>query len=87
MTYITEDFSIIFEGEVGGNEGDIAIDDVFLQKGACASFGSCTFDEFDYCTWSNINDGRDNIDWVLQSGATDTENTGPSYEQNFYLFN
>ena len=78
MAYITEDFSLIFEGVIGGKEGNIAIDDVFLRKGACGSFGSCTFEDYDYCTWTNVEDGRDNIDWVLQSGETDAENTGPT---------
>lgn len=56
----------------------MAIDDVTLENGACPAFGSCTFENSDYCSWQNVIDGRDKLDWEFGSHSTDTTNTGPS---------
>ena len=70
-------FQFVFEGIRGqGYQGDIAIDDIKLTKGACSSPGSCNF-ENGRCTWTNAQTG-DDFDWRVGSGTTSTFGTGPS---------
>ena len=70
-------FQIVFEGIRGqGYMGDIAIDDIKLSKGACASPGSCNFEK-GRCTWTNAQTG-DDFDWRDGSGSTTSFGTGPS---------
>jgi len=59
-------------------EGDIAIDDVYVTPGECRSFGSCDFENNDYCSWSNVKDKRDVFDWELGMGPTSSSFTGPT---------
>jgi hypothetical protein len=53
-------YQIAFEGIIGGNssnsfEGDIAIDDVKIEKRECLPIGFCDFETLPrFCTWSNI---------------------------------
>ena len=70
--------SVSFEGVRGnGPFGDIAIDDVSLEEGACPRPGDCTFEK-GRCTWLEIQDGTDTFDWQLGSGKTQSFSTGPS---------
>ncbi len=55
----TELYQIAFEGIIGNKsfyfEGDIAIDDVKVEKRVCPSLGFCDFETSPrLCTWSNI---------------------------------
>lgn len=72
-------FTILIEAEKGELAlGAIAIDDLKLQIGACSSFGSCSFEEDNYCQWQNINDIRDNFDWEIANTDTASYGTGPT---------
>ena len=64
----------------------IAIDDLRLQDGQCAAFGSCSFDGYDFCTWRNVEDGRDRFDWQFGSSRSSPLETGPAYDLSIYLF-
>lgn len=48
-----EDFQVVFEGVVGSSyDGDIAIDDIFMDSnGPCAPKGVCTFED-STCLWT-----------------------------------
>lgn len=56
----------------------MAIDDLRLENGACQAYGSCSFEDSDYCTWQNVDDKRDQFDWEFGSDKTATLLTGPS---------
>ncbi|XP_067654505.1 MAM and LDL-receptor class A domain-containing protein 2-like [Haliotis asinina] len=74
---LTGNYQIAFEGVRGVSYlGDIAIDDVSITSGACASPASCTFEK-GYCSWTNLQ-GQDDFDWTLNSGSTSSLYTGPS---------
>ncbi|KAL8608892.1 hypothetical protein ACOMHN_065230 [Nucella lapillus] len=82
---------VVFEGIRGTNfRADIAIDDISINQGACASDGSCDF-ETGLCTWVNTHQG-DDFDWTMTSGKTATGSTGPTADhtrgdsQGKYLF-
>ena len=67
----------MFEGVVGsGPYADIAIDDIQMSSGACATPGDCTFEK-DTCIWSNTQNG-DDFDWLRKKGRTNSQFTGPS---------
>lgn len=67
----------MFEGVRGSSSvGDIAIDDVQLIDGLCASPATCDF-ERPGCTWSNTVVG-DDFDWIRSQGMTGTYGTGPT---------
>jgi hypothetical protein len=62
------------------NKGDIAIDDVLINKGTCGSTYFCDFEE-DLCSWSNAQNGYDDdFDWLRNAGSTATFSTGPSVD-------
>ncbi|CAF0808194.1 unnamed protein product, partial [Brachionus calyciflorus] len=57
-----EDYEIVFEGIVGSSfDGDIAIDDVFIDtKGACRPIASCTFED-SLCNWQQDPSNKFNL--------------------------
>ena len=61
-----------------GIYGDIALDDIKMEYGPCPNYGSCTFENNDYCDWHNVYDKRDDFDWEFGSYQTGTTMTGPS---------
>ncbi|KAM9718846.1 MAM and LDL-receptor class A domain-containing protein 1 [Menidia menidia] len=65
---------VILEATVGGEAGDIAIDDISLVHGACPASDLCDFEESS-CNWQQMT--SDNFDWVRHSGHTANPNTGP----------
>ncbi|CAL1289274.1 unnamed protein product [Larinioides sclopetarius] len=70
---------ILFEAVLErGDKGFIALDNVVVKEGGCPNPGSCDF-ESDMCTWQNAESGVD-IEWVLNSGPTPTDNTGPDVD-------
>ncbi|XP_071486324.1 MAM and LDL-receptor class A domain-containing protein 1-like [Diadema antillarum] len=82
-------YQAVIEGVVGsGSEGGITIDEVGFTSGPCNPPGHCNFEK-GMCSWQN-RDG-DNFDWERTSGATNFDNTGPSYDhtlgndQGFYM--
>ncbi|CAF0741635.1 unnamed protein product, partial [Brachionus calyciflorus] len=88
-----QNFSIIFEGErVEGATTLMALDDISLVQGSCQSFGSCTFEDDEYCLWTNVLDVRDQFDWEFGSSQTISVGTGPSFDHTLgttlgsYLF-
>ncbi|KAM7379552.1 hypothetical protein PAMP_005098 [Pampus punctatissimus] len=65
---------VILEATVGGEAGDIAIDDISLISGPCPASDLCDFEEGS-CNW--LQQTTDDADWVRQSGSTLNPNTGP----------
>uniref|UniRef100_A0A3Q3FG89 MAM domain-containing protein n=1 Tax=Labrus bergylta TaxID=56723 RepID=A0A3Q3FG89_9LABR len=63
---------VVLEATVGGEAGDIAIDDMSFISGPCPP--SCDFEEGS-CNWQQQT--TDDFDWVRQSGHTFNPNTGP----------
>lgn len=70
---------LVFEG-IRGNTytGDIGLDDITLQNGACLPPGNCDF-ESGFCTWRNDHYG-DDFDWLRNRGTTTSGRTGPSVD-------
>ncbi|XP_034558606.1 MAM and LDL-receptor class A domain-containing protein 2 [Notolabrus celidotus] len=65
---------VILEATVGGEAGDIAIDDISIVSGPCPASDVCDFEEGS-CNWQQHT--TDDFDWVRQSGPTFNPNTGP----------
>ncbi|XP_018531715.2 MAM and LDL-receptor class A domain-containing protein 1 [Lates calcarifer] len=65
---------VILEATVGGEAGDIAIDDISIISGPCPVSDLCDFEEGS-CNWQQQTD--DDFDWIRQSGSTHNANTGP----------
>ena len=71
-------FQLVIEGERGDDSNsNMAIDDIQLVVGQCQSFGACTFEGDTFCSWNNVIDGRDQLDWEFGERRTDTYSTGP----------
>ncbi|GAB1608584.1 hypothetical protein Ahia01_001142600 [Argonauta hians] len=78
---IDNKFQIIFEGVIGkGQHGDIAIDDIQIAPGECEVGGDCDFDH-GRCTWKNM--GGNAYYWLLGSGLTSSDQTGPTNDHTF----
>lgn len=41
----------------------------------------CDFENDDLCTWQNSNEVE--LQWLLNSGPTPSEDTGPSYDHTY----
>ncbi|XP_077580663.1 MAM and LDL-receptor class A domain-containing protein 2 [Stigmatopora nigra] len=65
---------VILEASVGGQAGDIAVDDISLGLGACPDSDLCDFEDGN-CNWQQNSD--DDTDWIRHSGPTPNPNTGP----------
>lgn len=75
-------YQIVFEGVIGKSyRGDIALDDVTLQKGQCPSQSLCTFDDPGLCGWRNVQ--GDNFDWTRSNSGTSSFGTGPSNDHTY----
>ena len=80
-------FQLFIEGIRGKNfQGDIAIDDVWVDEFPCPAPGACDFEDQSFCTWSQVKNGnssytgQDDFDWELLSGSTPSFNTGPKVD-------
>ncbi|XP_069014100.1 apical endosomal glycoprotein [Embiotoca jacksoni] len=71
---VQEVHQVILEATVGGEAGDIAIDDISLTPGPCPLSDLCDFEEGS-CEWQQQT--TDDFDWVRQWGDTPNPNTGP----------
>lgn len=73
-----ETHQILIEASVGGEAGDIAIDDLSFIEGACApTDGLCDFEE-GRCNWEQEVD--DDLDWVRGSGNTPVIKIQPNFD-------
>ena len=77
----------MIEGIRGQNyQGDIAIDDVWVDEYPCPAPGACDFESQSFCTWSQVPNlssnktGYDDFDWELLSGNTPSIGTGPKVD-------
>ncbi|CAK8676682.1 unnamed protein product [Clavelina lepadiformis] len=85
-------FTIVFEATVGSNfHSDTALDDVNIKHGACPKpLFQCDFDQGSLCGF--IQDSDDDFDWIPNSGATSSADTGPIADNTlenssgFYLY-
>ncbi|BFZ04222.1 hypothetical protein BsWGS_07261 [Bradybaena similaris] len=82
-------FNIVFEARSRyADQGDIALDDISMTPGTCASVtptpaagtfsSTCSFETPTICGYRQDND--DDFDWTRNSGDTITPNTGPSVD-------
>ncbi|XP_014854147.1 PREDICTED: MAM and LDL-receptor class A domain-containing protein 2-like [Poecilia mexicana] len=65
---------VILEATVGGEAGDIAIDDISFIHGPCPDSDLCDFEEGS-CSWQQ--EASDDFDWIRKWGSTLNPNTGP----------
>lgn len=69
----------MIEGIRGGNfNSDIALDELMFTDGACVPRGDCDFEDKNACGY--VNDGTNNLDWLVYSGSTPSYNTGPTID-------
>ncbi|XP_072182120.1 MAM and LDL-receptor class A domain-containing protein 1-like [Diadema setosum] len=74
----TSSWGVRFEAFRGpGDAGDIALDDVIVNEGACQPLPACDF-ELDYCSW--IQDHEDNFDWSRGNNGSSIDGTGPDID-------
>ncbi|XP_075875933.1 MAM and LDL-receptor class A domain-containing protein 1 [Nelusetta ayraudi] len=66
---------VILEATVGGEVGDIAIDDISFSSGPCPVSDMCDFEDGS-CNWQQHTD--DDWDWVRESGPSPSHDTGPN---------
>ncbi|EDO47787.1 predicted protein [Nematostella vectensis] len=79
---VPQKFQVVFEGIRGVSyAGDIAVDDVSMQDGACPPQLECTFEDTQLCGWSNVH--GDNFDWTRANGRTASFGTGPSNDHTY----
>jgi hypothetical protein len=77
-----DDYSIVFEGSTtttANNANTIAIDDVSIVSGRCTPVLDCNFEDSTICNWQQSK--YDRMDWLLNSGETDSSQTGFSLIQ------
>lgn len=65
---------LILEATVGGEAGDVALDDISFTQGPCPNSAVCDFEE-NSCGWSQ--DSGDVWQWVRQTGSSQNQNRGP----------
>lgn len=71
---------IVILGQRDNESTVVAVDDVAIEDGVCAPYGSCTF-ERDFCTWRNLpRPYSSGLQWVRNSGSTINSYTGPSVD-------
>ncbi|XP_058498690.1 MAM and LDL-receptor class A domain-containing protein 2 isoform X1 [Solea solea] len=71
---LQEVHQVVLEATVGGEAGDIAIDDISFISGHCPVSDLCDFEE-GTCNWQQHT--TDDFDWIRESGSTHNPNTGP----------
>lgn len=80
-------YRLYIEGIRGNNyQGDIAIDDIWVDEYPCPAAGACDFEAQSFCTWTQVPNskqnltGHDDFDWQLLSGSTPSIGTGPKVD-------
>lgn len=74
-------FTTLFRALKSSQNVVIGVDDVLLTLGYCPAPTSCSFENYDICSWTQLKD--DDFDWLLQAGATESFGTGPIVGKNF----
>nr|XP_039270832.1 MAM and LDL-receptor class A domain-containing protein 1-like [Styela clava] len=73
-----DDFSLIFEAVRGGLDGDIALDDITVTPGDCATMDKyCDFEASCHFSQTSKDDGKD---WIKTKGTRKNPDTGPSID-------
>ncbi|KAI4891478.1 hypothetical protein NFI96_023830, partial [Prochilodus magdalenae] len=75
---LQEVHQILIDASIGGEAGDIALDDLSFTEGACSPTGDlCDFEE-GICGWTQQTD--DDLDWNRGSGNDPVLNSEPSFD-------
>ncbi|XP_072544730.1 apical endosomal glycoprotein [Salminus brasiliensis] len=75
---LQEVHQILIDASIGGEAGDIAVDDLAFTEGACVpEEGLCDFEEGS-CGWTQQAD--DDLDWIRGSGGDSVVNVKPSFD-------
>ncbi|XP_037401783.1 MAM and LDL-receptor class A domain-containing protein 1 isoform X2 [Pygocentrus nattereri] len=69
---------ILIDASIGGEAGDIAIDDLWFAEGACSPAGGLCDFEKGSCGWMQQAD--DDLDWIRGSGNDPVLNSKPSFD-------
>ncbi|KAM6948654.1 MAM and LDL-receptor class A domain-containing protein 1 [Aplochiton taeniatus] len=85
MSHVTlqQVHQVIVEATVGGEAGDIAIDDISFDTEPCPNTDVCDFEEEGSCGWQQ-QEAEVDADWVRGSGSTLNLQTGPDYDHTTY---
>nr|XP_054757010.1 MAM and LDL-receptor class A domain-containing protein 2-like [Lytechinus pictus] len=77
-TITGDNVEIVFVGSLSSVYGTaMALDEINIEFGSCPPPGYCTFESL-HCGWTN--DVNDDFDWLLHSGATPSDSTGPPFD-------
>lgn len=70
----------MFYGTKIDEKAAVTVDDVMIEGGSCAPYGSCNF-ERDFCTWRNLGKPvSTGLEWTRNSGGIVGATTGPKID-------
>jgi hypothetical protein len=73
---------VVFEGITAqGYYGNMALDDVSFNEGACPATVNCDFEDPMLCGYTQ--DTSDQFDWTRQKGHTTSVGTGPTNDHTY----
>ncbi|XP_041460944.1 MAM and LDL-receptor class A domain-containing protein 2-like [Lytechinus variegatus] len=79
----TGNYELVLEAILGEHWfGDICVDDILFEEGACAGAVECDF-ELGFCDWTNLGSEIDEFDWLWGS-AISTQGKGPDVDHTTF---